>query len=153
MLYVIAPRLCGWAKPAPKITTPQPLNIPPVAYHSTNEEWNKPSETFVMTPPAETPLTLTMTKSKGPSLTEQALTSVATATRAQVEEKEKKQLQEESDGRRNKESAQAALRKLQVEGLSAIELSEISAELNGIYGTAEVALRNARDLLTRKKTS
>jgi hypothetical protein len=153
MVYAIAPRLCAWAKPVPKITTPQSLNIRPVAYHSTNEEWKKPSETFVITTPDEKPLALTSTKPKGPSLTEQALTAVATATQAQVEEKEKKQSQEESDGRRNKESAQTTLRKLQMEGLSAAELSEISAELNGVYGTAEVALRNARDLLTRKKTS
>lgn len=153
MVYAAAPKLCAWARPTPKVMFPESLNIKSMPTYSPGEAWNASPETTIMTPAGERRLSFSATKSSGSSLTEQALTSVAAATQARAEEREKKQSLEDADGRRNKEGAQAALRKLQLEGLSALELAEISAELSGVYGTAEVALRNARELLTRKKTT
>lgn len=94
------------------------------------------------------------TETKGDkSITEKALTTLASAKQTQLEEREKRESKEQEIRRHDKEGAEAALRKLQLDGLNPSELAQISAELHGVYGTAETALRNANDLVKRKKGS
>jgi hypothetical protein len=152
LMNAAIPKLGAWARPHLKAAGRESLNIKPPPEASPREEWRSLPETKIVAP-LEEKSDLALEKAQKQSLTEQALTTVAAATQSKIEEKEKKQADAESETKRNKDSAQAALRKLQLEGLSPAELAEISAELTSVYGTAEVALRNARELLTRKKPS
>ncbi len=145
-------KLSGWLGFHAKPLVRESLNIKPPPETSYREEWRPVTETTIVSPLEDDSL-LTHDTPQKPSLTQEALTAVATATQSKIEEAEKKQASIESETRRSKEGAQATLRRLQLEGLSPGELAEISAELTGVYGTAEVALRTARDLLTRKKPS
>jgi hypothetical protein len=147
------PRMRLWTRPAQKPTVPQSLNIKPPAQTATHETPTRHTETVIIVPPKEHVLELERETKPSENLTEKALTTLTEAKQAQNEEKEKKEAREESSKRHHKENADAALRRLQLEGLSPTELAEISAELHGVYGSADVALRNANELLKRKKVS
>lgn len=153
MTSAFAPSLRSWSFSAPKPTTPQSLNIKPPVQVETGPEREFQSHTVIVTPPTDDELKVDIQTKKGENLTEKALTAIASAKQAEVEEKDKKDAKTEEQRTRDKDSVEAALRKLQLEGLSASEIAEISTEMRGVYGTAESALRQANDLLKRKKVS
>lgn len=146
-------RTRSWLRPAPRTTTPQSLNIKLPSTIPAAAQHQAPSETVIIEPRKGALLEFD-TETKGDkSITEKALTTLASAKQTQLEEREKKESKEQEIRRHDKEGAEAALRKLQLDGLNPSELAQISAELHGVYGTAETALRNANDLVKRKKGS
>lgn len=99
------------------------------------------------------PLLLRNSSTSKVDFTAQGLAHVAQAKREETaKEKERKDLQQDLR-ERDKAKIRAALTKVAADGINKGELSAIIAELEGVYGSAEVALRQASELLAKKKVS
>ena len=153
MACAVVPGLRSWTRPIARPIPPQTLNIKPPSQEPLVQVRTSHTETIIMEPRKVTVIELSTESKPTENLTEKALTTLASAKQAQIEEKERKDAREEESSRRGKAGADATLKKLQLEGFNPSELAAISAELHGVYGSADVALRNAREILNRKKVS
>lgn len=91
------------------------------------------------------------TEAKPVDFTVQALNTVAEAKRVENAEVEKNKHAHVESDRRTKDAARENLKKLAVDGASKADMAAILSELEGVYGTSEVAQRQIRDLIAHRK--
>lgn len=84
-------------------------------------------------------------------LTVQALNVVAEATRAEQAKEKKKHHDSFEEHLRRKETTRDTLKRSAVEGIRGVDAAPILRELDGVYGTVEVAERQFRDLAERRR--
>lgn len=99
------------------------------------------------------PLLLSNSSTPKVDFTAQGLASIAQAKREETaKENERKDLQQDLRDR-DKAKIRSALTKVAADGVNKGDLSAIIAELEGVYGSAEVALRQVTELVAKKKVS
>jgi hypothetical protein len=147
----VFPSLSSWIKPLPPIaiTTTAlaaqstPATESPVTYQGATQFLRHRSDDDI----------IWTRQTRGADLTTKALETVAEATRAQtIQEDKKKDVQQDLKDR-DKAKLRAALTKIATEGANTGDLSAIIAEFEGVYGSAEVAIRLANELAAKRKMS
>lgn len=143
-----SPRLERIAKPVILRDSEETKRVEPEPARTSNE-WRQ------MTEPAprlfEKERHFWEAEAKPIDLTVQALITVADAKREENAKEEKNKLAHSESDRRTKDAARENLKKLPVEGVRKAEMAAILNELEGVYGTAEVAQRQILDLIAHRK--
>ena len=144
------PKLSLWLKPtAPTRATTLPLREQRSSV-STEKSLVHHNATAVLTPRSDNEI-IWRSPTRQVDHTAKGLETFAAAKREQIAQDEKKKDTQDVLRQREKAKLRASLSKLVTEGVDKGDMSAIIAEFEGVYGSAEVALRQANELAHKKK--
>lgn len=150
LVYAVFPKPSLWLKP----TAPTRASTLPVREQrssvSTENSLTHNNSTAARTPGSEYKIIWT-SPTRQVDHTAKGLETVAEAKREQIAQDEKKKDTQHDLRQREKAKLRASLSKLVTEGVDKGDMSAIIAEFEGVYGSAEVALRQANELAHKKK--